>query len=86
MEKYCELIEHLHEARIVFAELLIQIGTEHLKRNPLSNPAEFLELYLPSRHELLEILNEKRGNILFGYHNNGTKEMKMKTSRKSQRE
>lgn len=78
MEKYYELIEFLNEARIVYSELLIQIGTVHMKRNPLSNPEEFLELYSVPRNEILEILNEKK--LLISHNNRGTK---TKTKRKS---
>lgn len=61
MENY---IEFLNEARIAYSELLIQIGFLHLKKYPLTDPKEFLELYFPPKLDILKILNEKKKKLL----------------------
>lgn len=71
MEFY-ELIEFLSQAQNVYSELLILVGIEQLKRNPLSNPEQFLELYFPPRHNILKTLNAEKENLLYK-HNKGTK-------------
>lgn len=60
MESY---IEFLNEARIAYSEILIEIGFLHLKNCPLSEPEEFLELYLPPKLDILEILNKRKKNL-----------------------
>lgn len=59
-----ENLDFLNEARLVFSELLINIGFEQLKIFPQSSPAEFLDTFLPPRDDILEILLGEQARLM----------------------
>lgn len=46
----------LSKVRIRYAEVLIELGLQWIETHPFHTPEEFLNLFMPPRDEILEIL------------------------------